>query len=270
MERRRVLFPERSAGVATAGVAYHVRQACRRLKAVEFSRIGLEKTTMTEDEPDRKPPTGSRSVPRIETLSLAGPAGSLEAVFRVPAGAPARAALLCHPHPLYGGSMHNPVVFRAARALHRCGFATLRFNFRGVGRSTGSFDGGKGEREDARAALEALASRLPGLPITLLGYSFGAWVGFEAAAADSRVADLIGIGIPLTLWPFSFLKRTDKPVLVVQGSEDAFGPLPAVRRLVAELGPRARLAVVHGAGHSFEGELGRLEETLAAELRPAP
>jgi alpha/beta superfamily hydrolase len=209
-------------------------------------------------------------VPRIETLSIAGPAGDLEAVLRAPAGEATRSALLCHPHPLYGGSMHNPVVFRAARALHRRGFATLRFNFRGVGRSAGRFDAGKGEREDVRAALAALAARLPGLPVTLLGYSFGAWVGFEAGAADPRVGDLIGIGIPLTLWPFSFLNSIDKPILVVQGSEDAFGPLPAVRRLVAEFGPRARLAVVQGAGHSFEGELGRLEQTLAAELGRTP
>lgn len=166
--------------------------------------------------------------------------------------------------------MHNRVVFRAARALHRLGFATLRFNFRGVGRSAGAFDSGRGEREDARAALAALAARLPGLPVTLLGYSFGAWVGFEAAAADPRVADLIGIGIPLTLWPFDSLKRSGKPILVVQGSEDAFGPLPAVRRLVAEIGPRARLAVLQGAGHSFEGELGRLEEMLVAQLARTP
>ena len=201
--------------------------------------------------------------PRIETLSIAGPAGTLEAVLRAPAGEATRSALLCHPHPLYGGSLHNPVVFRAARALHRLGFATLRFNFRGVGRSAGAFDSGKGEREDARAAL---AARLPGLPVTLLGYSFGAWVGFEAAAADPRVADLIGIGMPLALWSFDSLKRIDKPILVVQGSEDAFGPLPAVSRLVAEIGPRARLAVLRGAGHSFEGELGKLEETLVAEI----
>jgi len=205
-------------------------------------------------------------VPRIESLSMAGPAGILEGILRLPPLPPSRAALLCHPHPLYQGSMHSPVVFRAARALHRLDFATLRFNYRGVGRSSGSFDSGRGEMDDVRTALEMLTARVPEVPITLLGYSFGSHVGFEAAAGDPRVRQLVGIGMPVTLWSFDFLKRIDKPLIVVQGSEDSLGPLPPLRRLLAEIGPRARLAVLPGADHFLTADLGRLEETLYLEI----
>ena len=162
--------------------------------------------------------------------------------------------------------MHSPVIFRAARALHRLGAATLRFNFRGVGRSSGSFDDGRGERKDVLCALEALSGRLPGAPVTLLGYSFGSRVGFEAAAADPRVTGLVGIALPVKLWPFDFLKEIRKPLLIVQGSDDAFGPLPRVRRLLEELGPEARLVVLEGADHFLSSDLARLEETLYREM----
>ena len=162
--------------------------------------------------------------------------------------------------------MHSPVIFRAARALHRRGHATLRFNFRGVGMSTGTFDSGRGERDDVRAALDFLTGRTAGIPILLLGYSFGSTVGFEAAAKDPRVLRLVGIGLPLAMESFDFLKNVGKPVLLVQGTEDELGPLPAVRRLAAEIGPRAKLVAIPGADHLFTGELGRLEESLYAEL----
>lgn len=210
--------------------------------------------------------TGPRGVPRIESVKFRGPAGILEGILRLPESAPAGAALLCHPHPLHQGSMHSPVIFRAARALHRRGHATLRFNFRGVGMSAGTFDSGRGERDDVRAALDFLAGRAAGIPILLLGYSFGSRVGFEAAAEDPRVLSLAGIGLPLAMESFDFLKKVDKPVLLVQGTEDELGPLPAVRRLAAEIGPRAKLVAIPGADHLFTGELGRLEESLYAEL----
>jgi len=205
-------------------------------------------------------------VPRIEAIKFRGPAGVIEGILRHSDSVAAGAALLCHPHPLYQGSMHSPVIFRAARALHRRGYATLRFNFRGVGMSSGSFDSGRGERDDVRAALEFLAAKVPGIPVTLLGYSFGSRVGFEAAGGDERVQRLVGIGVPLTLSPFEFLKRIEKPILVIQGTDDEYGPLPALRRLVEEIGPRARLVAVAGAGHLFSAELGKLEETLYREL----
>ena len=206
------------------------------------------------------------SIPRIESLRMAGPSGLLEGILRLPPDRIAAAALLCHPHPLYQGSMHSPVIFRAARALHRKGYATLRFNFRGVGLSEGSFDGGRGEKEDVRAVLEVLSGRLPGIPVTLVGYSFGTQVGFEAAGEDSRVHRLVGIGLPVSMGAFDFLKRIPKPLLLIQGSEDEIGPRPALERLVREIGERARLIVVPGADHLFTGQLGRLEESLFAAL----
>jgi hypothetical protein len=205
-------------------------------------------------------------VPRIEAVKFPGPAGVLEGILRHPEAAPSRAALLCHPHPLHGGSMHSPVIFHAARALHRRGYATLRFNFRGVGLSTGRFDAGRGEKEDVLRALDLLVERVLEVPVTLLGYSFGSRVGFEAAGGDPRVARLVGIGLPVTLTPFDFLKKVEKPILLVQGSRDEYGPLPAIRRLAGEIGARATLVTVPGADHLFTGELGRLEESLFVEL----
>jgi alpha/beta superfamily hydrolase len=197
---------------------------------------------------------------------MAGAAGRLEGILRFHSSAPSRTALLCHPHPLYRGSMHSPVLFRAARALHRRGFATLRFNFRGVGRSSGSFDSGEGEKQDVLTALGALREKFPGVPLTLLGYSFGSKVGFEAAAGDSRVGNLVGIGLPVTLWPFQFLRKIEKPLLVLQGSQDPFGSPLELGRLVEEIGGRARLVILPGADHSFASHLETLEETLYAEM----
>jgi hypothetical protein len=163
--------------------------------------------------------------------------------------------------------MHSPVIFRAARALHRSGIATFRFNFRGVGRSAGSFDSGSGERDDVRAALDLLSSEIPGVPVILLGYSFGSRVGFEAAGGDFRVTRLIGIGVPLDLYDFGFLEKIRKPILLFQGALDSFGTLARVRELAGRLGRRAQLLEVPGADHHFTGKLDELEERIAAELR---
>ena len=110
---------------------------------------------------------------------------------------PRHVALVCHPHPLYGGTMHNKVVFRAAKAALLSGLPTLRFNFRGAGKSVGTFTGGDGEREDVRAALDYLAAHFPGLPVCLMGFSFGSWVGLAVGATDSRVSTLVGLGVPV-------------------------------------------------------------------------
>ena len=166
--------------------------------------------------------------------------------------------------------MHSPVIFRAARALHRRSYATLRFNFRGVGRSSGSYDGGRGEKQDVLAALETLIEKVPGVPLTLLGYSFGSRVGFEAAAADARVNRLIGIGVPLALGPMDFLLGIGKPLLLIQGEQDQFAPLPDVQRLIRALGPSARLILIPGADHYFNGTLDPLEEDLTAALVEKP
>jgi uncharacterized protein len=207
---------------------------------------------------------------RIETLTMKGPAGDLEGILKVPASAISGAALLCHPHPLYQGSMHSPVIFRAARALHRNSYATLRFNFRGVGRSAGSHDGGRGEKGDVLAALETLICRVPGVPATLLGYSFGAQVGFQVGAGDTRVSRLIGIGVPLALGRMDYLNGSAKPLLVIQGDQDQFGALQDVQDLVRSLGATARLIAIPGADHFFSGMLDRLEDSLATALGEEP
>ena len=199
---------------------------------------------------------------RIETIKMSGPAGVLEGILRIPPEPAHRAALLCHPHPLYQGSMHSPVIYRAAKAFHRRGFATLRFNFRGVGMSAGGHAGGVGEKDDVRTALETLAQSCGGLPLTLLGYSFGARVGLEACGADPRVDRLVGIGLPLTLGSFEFLRGLEKPMWVVQGDRDEYGALPELQGLVESLGEKTRLVIVPGADHLFTSALDSLEEIL--------
>ena len=138
-------------------------------------------------------------------LFLPGPAGRLESLIWSVAENPKRgvplAAVVCHPHPLFGGTMHNKVVYQTAKTLHRFGLPVLRFNFRDVGLSEGSYDQGLGERDDVSAALDFLAAEYPGAPLLVAGFSFGSWVGLRVGCSDSRVTDLIGLGLPVgDLW----------------------------------------------------------------------
>jgi alpha/beta superfamily hydrolase len=202
---------------------------------------------------------------KLQRVDLAGPAGRLEALLSVhDAPAPA-AALLCHPHPEFGGSMHTRPLHHAARALSELGLAVLRFNFRGVGRSQGHFAGGAGERDDARAALRWLQDALPRVPLVLGGFSFGAEVGLALAAdrADSapRLAALLGLSPPLTLNDFGFLAATRAPILIVAGERDPLAPAAALQRLQAHLGSRLEVALLHDTGHLL---LERLPELRAA------
>jgi alpha/beta superfamily hydrolase len=191
--------------------------------------------------------------------------GQLEAILKEPRqGEPKGVALVLHPHPLGGGTMHNKVVFRAAAALNDAGLTVLRINFRGVGQSTGEHDEGRGERDDARAALDYLADQYPGSRITLCGFSFGSRVGLEVGIQDPRVAFLIGIGTPLEKYDFSFLAQCRKPLLLVHGEHDEFGDVERLRALVAELEPSvpAKLVVIPGAGHFFENHLDELKQAI--------
>lgn len=205
---------------------------------------------------------------RIEHLSLPGPAGVLESLLEYdPHTAPRLAALVCHPHPRYGGTLHNKVVFRAAQAAHQLAFATLRFNFRGVGNSQGSYGEGVGERDDARAALDSLSSRFPKTPICMMGFSFGAWVGMAVAAQDPRVRALVGMGLPVVDLDFSFLPSVTKPKLIVQGTEDAYGPRRQIETLFASLAEPKQIHWVEGADHFFSGKLEEVEEAVRAFLQ---
>src|SRR5678816_1036229 len=162
--------------------------------------------------------------------------GRLEAVLKEPANQSRKGvALVLHPHPLGGGTMHNKVVFRAAAALNEVSLTTLRVNFRGVGQSTGVHDEGRGEMDDARAGLEYLANNFPGEPVFVCGFSFGARVGMEVGMTDGRVQYLISIGTPLNSFNFSFLEQCTKPLLFVHGEDDEFGEVAKLRELVTRI-----------------------------------
>jgi len=213
---------------------------------------------------------------RIENFLLQGEAGRLEAFLKIPSGdpEPAAAAVVCHPHPLFGGTMHNKVVHAAGEAIVRAGLPVLRFNFRGVGMSAGSHDGGSGEVADVLVALRFLEERYPGLPLLQAGYSFGASVGLRAGCAAPSVHALIAIGMPLVMDNAMFLTRCAKPLSIIQGENDVFGPLPMVLALAAAVPSGARVLPVAGAAHNFAGRLDELarhvDASIPAAMRPAP
>ncbi|HYL67583.1 MAG TPA: alpha/beta family hydrolase [Candidatus Limnocylindria bacterium] len=195
---------------------------------------------------------------------LHGPAGRLEAILWNPTGRkkPPLAALICHPHPLFGGTMHNKVVYQAAKSLDEFGLPMLRFNFRGAGKSAGDHDRGRGERDDVRSALDFLAGEFPGLPVLLAGFSFGSWVGLRVGCEDVRVTELIGIGVPVNDSDFSFLSGSKKPKLFVQGGKDQFGAADRLKTLVASLPGDNRLVIVSDADHFFTGKLDQLGRAI--------
>ncbi|MDX6443772.1 MAG: uncharacterized protein QOH71_846 [Blastocatellia bacterium] len=195
-------------------------------------------------------------------LFIASPHGQLEAILKEPRGSIKGAALVLHPHPLFGGTMHNKVVFRAAAALNDAGLVALRLNFRGVGQSTGEHDEGRGERDDARSGLDYLAEKYPDYEITLCGFSFGARVGLEVGISDDRVRGLVSLGTPVDKYDFSFLTECRKPILFVQGDRDEFGRVEPLRELVAQIPARAELKVIQGAGHFFDDQLDELKRAI--------
>lgn len=198
---------------------------------------------------------------------LEGPAGPLEALlWTSPVANPPLAALVCHPHPLFGGTMHNKVVFRVAKTLHRRGVPVLRFNFRGAGLSAGVHDKGKGEADDVHVALDFLAREFPGRPILLAGFSFGAWVGLRVGCADERVTELVGLGIPVNDSSLSYLKTCAKPKLILQGNRDQFGSRERVEALVAEIPEPKRVVFIEGGDHFFTGHLPEMVAALNAWL----
>jgi hypothetical protein len=205
-----------------------------------------------------------------KNIFLQGPAGNLEAVlWTPPATAPRMAALVCHPHPLFGGTMHNKVVFQAAKALDSLGIAVLRFNFRGAGLSEGVHDQGRGELDDVRAALQYLAGEFSGTPLLVAGFSFGCWVGLRAGCEDARVEKLVGIGAPVNNSDFSYLGECAKAKLFVHGSNDEHGAVQKVREMVASLPGDNELVVVDGVGHFFAGKIEELGKAIIGWLKPA-
>ena len=207
----------------------------------------------------------------IRALFLSGPTGRLEALLNAGSENATHAALVCHPHPLYGGTLHNKVVFHAMKALNSFGFPVLRFNFRGTGLSQGEHDQGVGEVDDVHAALDWLDREFH-LPIILAGFSFGAAVGLQTACADSRVEAVIALGLPVAplddrTYDFGFLQSCTKPKLFISGDRDQFGPRAELEKLVAILSEPKKLIIVEGADHFFEGRMRELRETIEAWLR---
>ena len=198
-----------------------------------------------------------------EAFDFAGPAGRLEGILMNPERTPVAAAVVCHAHPLHGGMMHFKVVFRAAKALQAAGLAVLRFNFRGVGRSEGHHDHGRGEQGDARAALAELRRRVPGVPLVLGGFSFGSAVALRAGRVDESVEAVLALGYPASMFTdHAHLDGGGRPRLFVQGEHDRFGTGETLRSLVEPLpGPR-ELVVVPGADHFFGGHLDALQSAI--------
>jgi alpha/beta superfamily hydrolase len=212
---------------------------------------------------------------------LAGPAGSLEALLDEPDrldsnDASVKAAVVfAHPHPQFGGTMHTKVVYRAAKGLARIGCAVLRFNFRGVGQSAGTFGQGEGEKEDFKAALDYMAGRYPGSPLWAGGFSFGSWVALEVGAADDRVSVLIGIAPPVATsisghsYTFENTLASTKPKFFVQGEADEVCPIEGMWAFYGKLEEPKELIVIDGADHLFEGkaqEVGEALEDLLADF----
>jgi alpha/beta superfamily hydrolase len=204
----------------------------------------------------------------IRSLFLDGPAGRLEALLNMGAEQASHAALVCHPHPLYGGTLHNKVVFHTMKALNHFGYPVLRFNFRGAGLSHGEHDHGNGEVEDVRAALDWLDREFH-LPLIFAGFSFGAAVGLRVACPDPRVRAVIGLGLPVSaiddrVYDFEFLGGCAKPKLFVSGDRDQFGPRAKLEGLVRSLPEPKKLVLIEGADHFFEGRLRELREAIEA------
>jgi alpha/beta superfamily hydrolase len=204
-------------------------------------------------------------------IVIPGPLGPLEGLVQEPEGEPIAAGVVCHADPLQGGMMHFKVVFRAARALLRAHITALRFNFRGVGASAGVHDHGRGEVEDARAALDEAARRLPGRPLLVGGFSFGAVTALRLAASDPRVVAVFLLGLPEHLMPeVSLLDSLRPPCLVVQGEADEYGSAASLAATLTERSGPISLVSVPKADHFFTGRLGPLEDTLAGWLAGRP
>ena len=201
---------------------------------------------------------------RIEACLVDGPAGKLEGLLEAPEdGEPRAAALVCHPHPLFGGTMHNKVVYRTARALRNSGHVVLRFNFRGVGKSEGRHDLGAGEIEDARAALDWMRARYPGIPATLAGFSFGSRVILNLGCGLQEVERLIALGFPARREEVGVLAHCTVPKIFIQSTHDEHGPPPEMEAFYAQVAEPKRLIWVEAQDHFFAGGLDELERQIA-------
>ena len=200
---------------------------------------------------------------------IAGPAGPLEALLDEPAAAPRAVAVFGHPHPLHGGTMHTKALYQAAKAMPRIGVAALRFNFRGVGRSAGTFDAGPGEQEDFKAAISFVSERFPDLPIWAAGMSFGSWIAMTTGAQDARVSLLLGIAPPVDRYDFDALRTCNLPKFIIHGEADELISIKEIRKFYAQIPEPKELVTIEDANHLFEGKtsmVGEAVEDLLADF----
>ncbi|CAN5365512.1 Dot/Icm type IV secretion system effector CoxH3 [soil metagenome] len=197
-------------------------------------------------------------------LKIPASVGQLEAILKEPDGEIRGVALVCHPHPLGGGTMHNKVVYRAATGLLEAGLVTLRFNFRGVGASSGEHDDGDGEKDDVRDVLNYLTENYPNRELTLAGFSFGSRVGTEVALDDERIVRIISIGTAVDKYDFSYMKNCRKPILFVHGDNDEFGSIENLNSLISLVAENAdtKLVVFNNCGHFFDNHLEHLKNSI--------
>ncbi len=189
------------------------------------------------------------------------PAGgvTLEGLLSLPSTPAQTGVVVCHPHPLRGGDMHNNVVSALADGFRQAGMAALRFNFRGVGASSGTHDDGNAEQDDVMGAVTFLLGRQSFATIAVAGYSFGALVGLRAGAADSRVHKLIGVALPIAMRDAAFLHTVTKPKLLISGDQDDYSPLSGLKDLMTKMPAPKSLVTIDGADHFFGG----LEDDVA-------
>ena len=201
---------------------------------------------------------------KIESLFIPGPAGRLEALLEEPEnGAPREAALVCHPHPQHGGTMHTKAVYRIARGLRSAGAVVLRFNYRGVNLSEGEYAHGEGELDDARAALAYLRGRYPDLPFTLAGFSFGSRIALRLGCQGIGARRVIAAGFPTNYKDNSYLKGCTVRKIFVQSTRDQYGPISELEPLIASLTEPKKLILIEAYDHFFVGALPELEREIA-------
>jgi len=207
-----------------------------------------------------KPRGGGALADRVRQIP--GPLGPLEALFDMPAGAPRVAVVFAHPLPTEGGTMHTKVVYQAAKALARIGCVVLRFNFRGVGSSAGTWDEGRGEMDDYRAAVTYMAAQYPALDMWAAGFSFGSYVATSVGAEDQRVCALIAIAPPVDRYEFALLRTSHKSKFIIHGSRDELIAMKLVRQFYAQLPEPKELVEIDGANHLFDGQATEVGDAL--------
>lgn len=198
-----------------------------------------------------------------ERVTIQGPVGRLEGALWRPDGEARAAAVVCHPHPLHGGTMRNNVVHRTARGLHDAGLAVLRFNFRGVGASEGVHDGNGAEEEDLRAAFDHMAAEFPGVPLWAAGFSFGSRTVAGLAPKDPRIARVALVALPVIEYDCRMALDIPQPGGLFMAGEDTFGTLAVLRDQMPELAQRFHAVEIEGVDHFFTGELDALRASVA-------